>query len=49
MSAFFLVWYTIYVVLGAFAHDFMATKLWGDINVGLVIGIGQFAGSCSGR
>jgi uncharacterized membrane protein (DUF485 family) len=42
MSAFFLVWYTIYVLLGAFAHDFMATKLWGNINVGLLIGIGQF-------
>lgn len=42
MSALFLVWYSAYVVLGAFAHDFMATKVWGDINVGLLIGIGQF-------
>jgi uncharacterized membrane protein (DUF485 family) len=42
MSAFFLIWYAVYVLLGAFAHDFMATKLWGNINVGLVIGIGQF-------
>jgi uncharacterized membrane protein (DUF485 family) len=42
MSALFLVWYTIYVLLGAFAHDFMATKVWGDINVGIVIGLGQF-------
>lgn len=42
MTAFFLVWYGIYVVLGAFAHDFMATKVWGDVNVGLLIGLGQF-------
>ena len=42
MSAFFLVWYAAYVVLGAFFHDFMATKVWGDINVGLIIGLGQF-------
>jgi uncharacterized membrane protein (DUF485 family) len=42
MSAFFLIWYAIYVLLGAYAHGFMATKLWGNINVGLVIGLGQF-------
>jgi uncharacterized membrane protein (DUF485 family) len=42
MTAVFLVWYATYVVLGAFAHGFMATKVWGDINVGLIIGLGQF-------
>jgi uncharacterized membrane protein (DUF485 family) len=42
MTAFFLLWYTTYVVLGAFAHDFMAIKVWGHINVGLLIGLGQF-------
>jgi uncharacterized membrane protein (DUF485 family) len=42
MSALFLIWYFAYVLLGAFAHDFMATKVWGDINVGLLIGLGQF-------
>jgi uncharacterized membrane protein (DUF485 family) len=42
MTAFFIVWYAIYVVLGAFAHDFMATKVWGNINLGLIIGLGQF-------
>ena len=42
MSAFFLLWYAVYVLLGAYAHDFMAIKLWGNINVGLVIGLGQF-------
>lgn len=42
MSAAFLIWYFIYVMLGAFAHDFMATKVWGNINVGILIGLGQF-------
>ena len=42
MTAFFLIWYATYVVLGAFAHDFMATRVWGDINVGVLIGLGQF-------
>ncbi|MBO0679550.1 DUF485 domain-containing protein [Mycolicibacterium sp. S2-37] len=42
MSAAFLVWYASYVLLGAFAHDFMAIRVWGNINVGLLIGVGQF-------
>jgi len=42
MSFLFLIWYAAYVVLGAFAHDFMATKVWGNINIGLLIGLGQF-------
>jgi uncharacterized membrane protein (DUF485 family) len=42
MTAFFLIWYATYVLLGAFAHDFMATKVFGDINVGLLLGLGQF-------
>ena len=42
MSAFFLVWYAVYVLLGAFAHDFMATTVWGNINLGLILGLLQF-------
>ena len=42
MTAFFLVWYATYVLLGAFAHDFMATKVIGNVNVGLLLGLGQF-------
>ncbi len=42
MTAVFLLWYFAYVMLGAFAHDFMATKVFGDVNVGLLIGLGQF-------
>lgn len=42
MTAFFLLWYAVYVLLGAFAHDFMATRVWGDINLGLILGLLQF-------
>lgn len=42
MTAFFLLWYALYVVLGAFAHDFMAIKVFGNVNVGLLLGLGQF-------
>ena len=42
MTAFFLIWYALYVMLGAFAHDFMATPVWGNINVGLIFGLLQF-------
>jgi len=42
MTAFFLIWYATYVLLGAFAHDFMAIEVWGNINVGLIVGLGQF-------
>ncbi|MFI6866798.1 DUF485 domain-containing protein [Nocardia sp. NPDC050406] len=42
MAALFLTWYLIYVLLGAYAHDFMATKVIGNINVGLLLGLGQF-------
>jgi uncharacterized membrane protein (DUF485 family) len=42
MTAFFLVWYGVYVALGAYAHDFMATPVWGNVNVGLLVGLGQF-------
>lgn len=41
-TAFFLIWYASYVLLGAFAVDFMATKVWGNVNVGLLLGLGQF-------
>lgn len=43
MTAFFLLWYAVYVLLGAFAHDFMAIKVWGNINVGIVLGVAQIA------
>lgn len=42
MTGLFLGWYVLYVLLADYAHGFMATKLWGNINVGLVMGFGQF-------
>jgi uncharacterized membrane protein (DUF485 family) len=42
MTAFFLVWYLVYVLLADYAHDFMSTQVWGNINVGLLMGLGQF-------
>jgi uncharacterized membrane protein (DUF485 family) len=38
----FLVWYGLYVVLSAYARDFMSTKILGHINVALVFGLLQF-------
>ena len=37
-----LAWYFLYVFLAAYAHDFMGTKLFGNINIGLVLGLSQF-------
>ncbi|EAQ00485.1 hypothetical protein JNB_09939 [Janibacter sp. HTCC2649] len=42
MTAFFLVWYFVYVLLSIFAPGFMGTKVFGNINIGLLFGLGQF-------
>ncbi|QYC43342.1 Inner membrane protein YjcH [Nonomuraea coxensis DSM 45129] len=42
MTVAFLVWYLLYVVMSGWARGFMATKLLGDINVGLIFGLLQF-------
>lgn len=42
VTALFLAWYFLYVILSMFAPDFMGIKLWGNINVGLILGLGQF-------
>lgn len=42
MAAFFLLWYFGYVLLAAFAPDFMGQRVWGDITIGLLLGLGQF-------
>lgn len=38
----FLLWYFVYVLLSSFAPAFMSQRLWGDVTVGLVFGLGQF-------
>ena len=37
-----LVWYFAYVLLAAYAHDFMAQEVIGNVNVGLIMGLLQF-------
>jgi uncharacterized membrane protein (DUF485 family) len=39
----FLTWYLLYVVMSNWAHDFMSTKVVGNVNVALVFGLLQFA------
>ncbi len=38
----FLIWYFVYVLLSSFAVEFMSQRVWGDITVGLLFGLGQF-------
>jgi uncharacterized membrane protein (DUF485 family) len=42
MTALFLAWYFLYVLLSTYAPDFMSQKVWGHINIGLILGLGQF-------
>ncbi|MEH1102035.1 DUF485 domain-containing protein [Micromonospora sp. CPCC 205561] len=43
MTVAFFLWYALYVILSAYARDFMGTKLFGsNINVALVFGLLQF-------
>lgn len=42
MTALFLLWYLAYVLIAAYLPDFMGQRVVGEINVGLLMGIGQF-------
>ena len=42
MTALFLAWYLLYVLMATYAPAFMSAKLWGNITVGLVFGLLQF-------
>jgi uncharacterized membrane protein (DUF485 family) len=42
MTVAFLVWYLLFVLLSTYAPDFMSTKVFGNINVGLLFGLLQF-------
>lgn len=41
-TVFFLAWYLLYVLLADYAPAFMSTKVVGNINIGLIIGLLQF-------
>ena len=42
MTVAFLAWYLLYVLLSTYAPDFVATDLFGNVNIGLVFGLLQF-------
>lgn len=42
MAVVFLLWYFAYVLLADYAHEFMSIKVWGNVNVGLLLGLLQF-------
>ena len=42
MTVAFLAWYLLYVLLSAYARDFMATKVFGNINIAFIFGVLQF-------
>jgi uncharacterized membrane protein (DUF485 family) len=43
MTVAFFTWYLLYVLLSTYADDFMAEKVFGDVNVGILLGLAQFA------
>jgi uncharacterized membrane protein (DUF485 family) len=42
MTFAFLAWYLLYVLLSTYAHDFMAAEVFGNVNVGILLGLAQF-------
>ena len=42
VSVGFLLWYALYVLMSAYARDFMSTKVVGNINIALLFGLLQF-------
>ena len=42
MTVAFLAWYLLYVVLSAYARDFMGAKVVGNLNVAFFFGVLQF-------
>ncbi|MGX7823671.1 DUF485 domain-containing protein [Actinokineospora sp. 24-640] len=43
MTAAFLIWYLAFVLLADYAPEFMSARVVGNITVGLVLGLAQFA------
>jgi uncharacterized membrane protein (DUF485 family) len=42
MTVLFFLWYIGYVLLAAYARDFMSQRVFGTVHVGLVLGLLQF-------
>jgi len=47
MSLAFVVWYLGYVLLAAYAHDFMSIKVFGEVNVAIILGVLQFVSTAA--
>ena len=42
MTVAFFAWYLLYVLLSTYAPDLMATRVFGNVNLGIVLGLLQF-------
>ena len=42
MTVAFFTWYLLYDLLSTYASDFMATQVFGNVNVGILLGLAQF-------
>ena len=42
MTVVFLSWYLLYVLLSTYASDLMSTEVFGNVNLGIVLGLLQF-------
>jgi uncharacterized membrane protein (DUF485 family) len=42
MTVAFLAWYLLYVLLSTYAPGFMATPVFGNVNLGILLGLAQF-------
>ncbi|MGY1594010.1 DUF485 domain-containing protein [Geodermatophilus sp. SYSU D00708] len=42
MTVAFLVWYLLYVLLSTYAPDLMSTRVFGNVNLGILLGLAQF-------
>jgi uncharacterized membrane protein (DUF485 family) len=47
MAALFFLWYLVYVLLAAYARDFMSQRLFGLVTVGLLLGLLQFVSTAA--
>lgn len=43
LSFAFLAWFIFYIVTATYAHGFVSQRVYGAINVGMVLGLAQFA------
>ena len=42
LTVVFLAWYLLYVLLSTYASDFMSRELFGNVNIGIALGLLQF-------